>query len=166
MAVVLWATTNGRQQLSPDGVRQRIREESEVIWEWPIIPDGEEPKGDNRRWPRQWKLLRTLGAAELAEKLSKKPAGNTDAQRKGVSTVERGEERGHNKADKALIRLAVNNLDAKNAAVWTQQGKPQVEAVRVEVERLGAEETGHANYPAWLKRDLIEAASGRRRAEA
>ena len=69
MAVVLWATTNGRQQLSPDGVRQRIREESEVIWEWPIIPDGEEPKGDNRRWPRQWKLLRTLGAAELAEKL-------------------------------------------------------------------------------------------------
>lgn len=161
MTQLLRATCKGMVRLGPGQKPQRIREDEEVLWTWPVLKDGEEPEGDNRRPPPRWEVIRTMGAAETAERLAGKPTPNTDYARNRATNDHFEPEvvRGFSDADQELIRAAVAGLERDNQEQWTVAGKPQVEAVRLEVERMHEEETGKRQYPNWVKRDVIDNAS-------
>lgn len=165
MAVVLGATSGGTLKCGPGEAIRRIRQGEEVVWNWPVDgpPEGDDEIEDlTERWraaPPKWPVLRTIGAAELAERAAALPKNSLDDLR-GAATNENKvleSERGTGKRDQEMIRTAYAAVDT-DIAENVSRGKPKVEAVRLEMEALLFEETGQKKYPSWLTQRVIDAA--------
>jgi hypothetical protein len=148
-------------KMGPGEAEKRIRVDSEHEWHWPLVP----PEGDEEgvelteRWrahPSHWVVLRTIGKAESAEIAAALPQNSLDDLRTASTNSNRvvEAERGSGAHDREIIRSAYHSVDMDIADNVTR-GKPKVEAVRLEMERILLEETGQKKYPAWLTSKLI-----------
>lgn len=163
MSVIVKAQTKGEQKRGPGMRSERIREGQEFEWLWPLEapePGTEDHLPDTEKWrglPRGWKIVRTVGAAESAERAAKLPKTTLDDVRNTATNANSAEyeERGVTAKDLDIVRAAVGELDPEDPDLFTSQGLPRVEAVALQVEELLFQETRTRTYPNWLKREHI-----------
>lgn len=166
MAVEVLAVEGGPVILGPGMRRQRVRENTRVIWYWPL----EGKKGDEgyRPLPKSWKVLRTVGGSEL-ERRSAPTEVKVDKQRQRgrTDTVDpfREVNRGYTPEDQAMISAAMEALTDENDDHWTKAGLPDIAAVREQFEKIEMETTGARNWPSWLTREMCSLIDTRKRGD-